>query len=177
MSDPFLGQISMVGFNFPPRSWALCDGQLLPINTNQALFSLLGTTFGGDGRTTFGLPELRGRIAMHAGNGPGLSTVQQGQKSGNENVTLVVGNLPAHNHTATLNLGDAADSADVVGNYLNKSTGRTLFGSTTKSTIDDMESGAIDVGNAGSNQSFSVRNPFLGVYHCIALQGVFPSRS
>ncbi len=177
MVNPFIGQINAVGFNFAPRSWAFCDGQILAISSNTALFSLLGTTFGGDGRITFGLPDLRGRIAMHVGNGPGLSTVAWGQKSGVENVTLALGNLPAHNHTATLNLGDAADSADIAGNYLNKSTGRTLMGSTTKSTVDDMAAGAIDVGNAGSNQSFSVRNPFLGVYHCIALQGVFPSRS
>lgn len=99
--EPFLGQISTVGFNFAPRSWALCDGQLLPISQNTALFSLLGTTYGGDGRTSFGLPDLRGRSAVHVGNGPGLTPMTWGRKSGQENVTLGVRNMPAHNHTIT----------------------------------------------------------------------------
>ena len=101
-SEPFIGQIQMFGFNFPPRGWAHTNGQLLAISSNTALFSLLGTTFGGDGRTTFGLPDLRGRIAKHVGSGPGLSTVTWGQKGGAESASLSVNNLPPHNHAVTL---------------------------------------------------------------------------
>ena len=96
--EPFIGQIMMVGFNFAPRGWALCDGSLLPINNNQALFSLLGTTYGGDGRTTFQLPDLRGRVPMHQGTGPGLPNHRIGEKGGVENVTLTVAQMPAHTH-------------------------------------------------------------------------------
>ena len=101
MSEPFLAEVKIVGFNFAPRGWAQCDGQILPINQYQALFSILGTTYGGDGRTTFGLPDLRGRVAMHPGNGPGLSPRQLGQKTGTETNTLTVNQMPAHNHTAS----------------------------------------------------------------------------
>src|SRR2546421_11313541 len=99
MSEPFLSEIKMVSFNFPPRSWALCNGQLLPINQNQALFSLLGTTYGGDGRITFALPDLRGRLAVDFGQGPGLSNVDLGQVWGAESVTLTDSQLAAHTHT------------------------------------------------------------------------------
>ncbi len=98
MSDPFIGQIQTFGFNFAPRGWARCDGQLLPISSNSALFSLLGTTYGGDGRTTFGLPDLRGRAALHQGQGPGLSNRNLGQRAGAENTTLTVNQMPSHNH-------------------------------------------------------------------------------
>ena len=96
--EPFIGQIVQFGGNFAPRGWALCDGQLLAISQNAALFSILGTTYGGDGRTTFGLPELRGRLALHPGNGPGLSNYQLGQRSGQEDVSLNVNQIPAHSH-------------------------------------------------------------------------------
>ncbi|MEX1309383.1 MAG: tail fiber protein, partial [Candidatus Sulfomarinibacteraceae bacterium] len=102
MASPFIGQIQLFGFNFPPRGWAFCEGQLLAISSNTALFSLLGTTFGGDGRTTFGLPDLRGRSAVGVGNGPGLSSVSWGQRSGAENVTLNVNTLPSHTHSAAV---------------------------------------------------------------------------
>ncbi len=101
MSSPFIGEILMFGGNFAPRSWAFCDGQLLSIAQNTALFSILGTTYGGDGRVTFGLPELRGRVAMHPGSGPGLTTRGLGEKGGTETVTLNTTQIPAHNHTAT----------------------------------------------------------------------------
>jgi len=96
--DPFIGQIQAFGFNFAPRGWSLCDGQLLAISSNTALFSLIGTAFGGDGRTTFGLPDLRGRTAVHVGRGPGLSNITWGQRGGRENVNLTIQELPAHNH-------------------------------------------------------------------------------
>ena len=100
MSEPFIGEIRIFGFNFAPRGWALCDGQLLPISQNSALFSLLGTIYGGDGRTTFALPDLRGRAALHEGTGPGLSPRQLGQRSGSETNTLTVNQLPPHTHQA-----------------------------------------------------------------------------
>ena len=100
--EPFIAQISLFGGNFAPRGWALCDGQLLPISQNTALFSLLGTTYGGDGRTTFGLPDMRGRALLHAGSGPGLSTRRIGQEGGNERVTLSIGEMPSHNHGASV---------------------------------------------------------------------------
>ena len=98
MSQPFLGQITMFGFNFNPRGWAKCDGQLLPISSNQALFSLLGTTYGGDGRTTFGLPDMRGRVPLHQGQGPGLSPRQMGARIGAEDATISANEMPAHSH-------------------------------------------------------------------------------
>ncbi|MHC4955882.1 MAG: phage tail protein, partial [Planctomycetota bacterium] len=112
-SEPFIGQIQQFGFNFPPRGWAHCDGQLLPISSNTALFSLLGTTFGGDGRTTFGLPDLRGRIAKHVGTGPGLSPVTWGQRGGAETVVLNTGNMPSHTHTATATLRGTSAAGNV----------------------------------------------------------------
>ena len=99
MSEPFLGQIQMFGFNFAPRGWSTCNGQILPIAQNTALFALLGTTFGGDGRTTFSLPDLRGRDAVHVGTGPGLPTVRWGQRGGTHTYNIAIANLPAHNHT------------------------------------------------------------------------------
>lgn len=101
MADPFIGEIRLVGFNFAPQGWALCNGQLLQINQYQALFALLSTTYGGDGRTTFGIPDLRGRVPVGVGQGPGLTNITLGQKSGNEAITLNVSNMPAHNHAAT----------------------------------------------------------------------------
>ena len=107
MSDPFIGEISLFASNFAPRGWALCDGQLLPISTNTALFALLGTTYGGDGRTTFGLPDLRGRLPVHAGTGPGLTQRRLGERSGVEQVTLSTTELPSHGHAVRGNSGVA----------------------------------------------------------------------
>ncbi|MCB0630228.1 MAG: phage tail protein, partial [Lewinella sp.] len=104
--EPFLGQIQPFGFNFPPRGWAFCDGQLLAISSNTALFSLLGTMYGGDGRTTFALPDLRGRSIVHIGTGPGLSHITQGEKGGRENVTLTTANMPSHNHAVRATTDD-----------------------------------------------------------------------
>src|SRR6187549_3017598 len=98
MAEPFLGEMKFIAFNFAPKGWALCNGQFLPINQNQALFSILGTTFGGNGQTTFGLPDLRGRVPMHPGNGPGLTPRTLGEQLGTETVTLLAGNVPSHTH-------------------------------------------------------------------------------
>ena len=174
MSEPFLGQIIQVGFNFPPRGWASCDGQLLPIFQNSALFSLLGTTYGGDGETTFALPDLRGRSMVHVGNGPGLPSVQWGQRSGNTTFTLQTSNLPAHNHSVAVNGG--------VGN---SDTPVNAFPSVNETAGEDWHTAggagqflaANAIGNTGGGQAVTHRSPFLGVYHVIALTGIYPSSS
>ena len=181
MSSPFLGQIMQVGFNFPPRGWATCDGQILPIAQNTALFSLLGTTFGGDGQSTFGLPNLLGRSAVHVGTGAGLSNISWGERSGSETLTLTTPNLPAHSHSATLKARDAgADTGSPTGNSLaigqDANRNPTDLYSTDAPDVD-MNAGSIAVANTGSAQSMDIRNPFLGIYHCIAIVGTFPSRN
>src|SRR5210317_2190722 len=120
MSEPFLAEVKIVGFDFPPRGWAQCDGQLLPINQNQSLYSLLGTTYGGDGRTTFALPDLRGRMPVHPGNGPGLSDRRLGEKGGAEDATLTVAEIPSHNHQLK-GVDEPANQATPGGNALAQS--------------------------------------------------------
>ncbi|MGB5398332.1 MAG: tail fiber protein [Gammaproteobacteria bacterium] len=191
-SEPFLAEIVMFGGNFAPRSWALCQGQILSINSNQALFSLLGTTYGGDGRTTFGLPDLRGRSPIGAGNGPGLAAYSLGQKGGTENHTLSVGQTPSHNHGVTLNAtnerGDSEFPNDVVGdppvefrNVLATKARTKIYKVDppevgTNSTVP-MSSKSITQNNMGGNQQFSLRDPYLAVNFIIATQGTFPSRN
>lgn len=173
MSEPFIGEIKLVGFNFPPRGWALCDGAILPISQNTALFSLLGTTFGGDGRTTFQLPDLRSRTALHVGNPGGRSSTSWGQTGGTENVTLTTNQMPPHTHTHTVpcNSGEG-DTDSPVNNFP-----AVLDREDTYHTGKDAVMGSDPIGSTGGGQSFSIKNPFLGVYHVIALQGTFPSRS
>ena len=187
--DPFIGQIQPYGFNFAPRGWAKCDGQLLPISSNSALFSLLGTTFGGDGVNTFALPDLRGRSIVHIGHGPGLSAITWGEKGGRENVTLNQLNLPSHSHALingvanvdvyTTDNADATPDSDGGANGLGTGTGMPdIFreSPTAGDKIAGVEiSGTTNL--AGGNQSFEIRNPFLGINVCIALQGIYPSRS
>ena len=174
--EPFVGQIQTVAFNYAPSGWALCNGQLLSISSNSSLFSLLGTIYGGDGRTTFALPDLRGRIALHSGQGPGLSNIQIGQIGGTESVTLSVNELPAHTHSATLSVGAEGKGSGATntaaGNYLGDAVDtmyRTLPGS---GDINGLE-----VDPTGTGRSFYSRNPFLGIHYVIALQGVMPPRS
>jgi microcystin-dependent protein len=179
--DPFLGQITMFGGSFAPRGWAFCEGQLLPISQYTALFSILGTTYGGDGRTTFGLPDLRGRAPIHAGHGPGLSDVRLGQKGGNEMTTLNVTNLPSHNHTGTISVGPDTNLTDAaVNNRLAteaRGGGDALPIYTSDAGNGNMAGDSVTIGNAGGNQAFSNRSPYLVISHIIALQGIFPSRS
>ena len=161
----------MVGFNFAPRGWARCDGSLLPIASNTALFSLLGTTYGGDGESTFALPDLRGRVPLHVGNGPGLPNVAWGQRSGTATNTLTVNQLPSHNHTVGLPAKEEAD-AEVPTNNVIAGAGFDGFGTTS-----DTNMAPLPVGNTGGNQAVNNMQPYLGVYHVIALVGIFPSRS
>lgn len=170
---PFIGQIQAFGFSFPPVGWTQCNGQLMAITQNEALFSLLGTTFGGDGRTTFGLPDLRGRSIVGIGQSPGLSNITWGEKAGWETVTLNTNNLPAHNHTTVMNVGGTAEEAGA-GHFLG--TSGTLF-SEDAVAGSTLNAGAITSGMTGNGQSFNNRNPFLGINVCIALQGIYPSRN
>lgn len=171
--DPFVGQIQAFGFNFAPQGWAICDGQLIAISQNSALFSLLGTTFGGDGQTTFALPDFRGRTMVGVGNGPGLSNYVWGQKLGTENVTLLTQNLPSHSHTlqASSSPGTTNDPAGKV--LANTGTFDNEYADSGNLVAMDSSS----VGNTGSNQPFSIVQPYTAVYICIAIFGVYPSRS
>ena len=179
-AEPFIGQIDTFGFNFPPRGWAHCDGQLLAISQNNALFALLGTTYGGDGRTTFGLPDLRGRTAIHPGTGPGLPTVTWGQRGGAASRVITVANLPAHNHAASAAVhatNTRGNSADPTG-HIHASKPRTNIYSDAAPDVT-MSPSAITVttANTGGGQALDIRDPFLGVHHSIALVGLFPSRN
>ncbi len=180
--DPFLAQIMMFGGNFAPRGWAFCDGQLLSINANQALFSLLGTTYGGDGRTTFGLPDLRGRVSMHAGHGPGLSNRNLGQKGGAEHVVLNNTQIPSHNHTGTgkiacnFNPGTPATTTNPVNGTFSLADSN-IYNTSTPNQYMAENAVNVTTGHTGGNLSHTNIQPFTCVNYIIALQGVFPSRS
>lgn len=190
-SEPYIGVMCVFAGNFAPRGFALAQGQLLAISQNTALFSLLGTTYGGDGRTTFALPDTRGRALIGAGSGPGLSTYRLGQNGGVETVTLTVNQMPSHNHGATTTAtGTATANAASVSNTDNPSgsvwarLGRTDVYSSSAPDVT-MSSAAISlavsanttIANAGGSQSHENRMPYLAVNWIIALQGLFPSRS
>lgn len=202
----YLGSLCAFGGNFAIRGFARTDGQLLAVSSNTALFSILGTTYGGDGRTTFGLPDLRGRSAIGAGNGPGLPNYRLGQKGGHESVSLTTANLPAHSHSAATTITSIADDTGssavlraVAGNAsTNSPTANTLANSPRRENIYsasapsvDMNTSAIDltlnvtvtseatttVGNTGSGSPVSIRDPYLAVTWLIALQGLYPPRN
>lgn len=168
--DPFIGEIRCFGFNFAPVGWALCQGQLLSISSNTALFSLLGTMYGGNGQTTFALPDLRGRSPIGFGQGPGLSSYEQGQPGGQEQVTLSRGQLPAHGHVVGAASAATAKSPD------GAVPAFTAAGSSYGTTADlSMSAGMISGG--GSNQPHDNLPPYLVLNWCIALQGIYPSRN
>ena len=171
MSEPFIGEIKLFAGNFAPRGWALCDGQLLPISSNSALFSILGTTYGGDGRTTFALPELRGRVPVHPGTGPGLSNYRLGQKSGAETNTLTANNMPAHSHNINQASAAEGDSNVPAGNLLARTDARSY----TSTGPAVATGGATD--NAGGGQAVNNIQPYQAVNYIIALNGIYPSRS
>lgn len=166
MSEPFLGEIRPVAFNFPPQGWATCDGQLLPINQNQALFSLLGTTYGGDGRINFALPDLRSRGAMHVS-----SSQPQGGKAGQETTTLTAAEMPAHTHVVS---GSAnPGTTPVPSSNVLASTPTQIYGPPTN--IVDLEAASMD--RVGGSQAHANMQPYLVINFIIALQGIFPSRN
>ncbi|TXF89963.1 phage tail protein [Neolewinella aurantiaca] len=175
--EPFIGQVIYFAGNFAPRGWALCEGQLLAINSNSALFSILGTTYGGDGRTSFGLPDLRGRAPVTPGSGPGLTSLSLGQKGGAEQAHLNINNLPSHNHS--LNLKASADPGTVTSpadSYLAESGRGDNDFTPGASNLVNLQGGGMTT-YTGNSAPFNIRDPFLAVNAIIALQGVYPSRN
>ncbi|MBV9388420.1 MAG: phage tail protein [Chroococcidiopsidaceae cyanobacterium CP_BM_ER_R8_30] len=170
MSDAFIGEIRLVGFNFAPVGWALCNGQLLAISQNTALFSLLGTSFGGDGVRTFALPDLRGRVPLHMGQGPELSNFIVGDSGGQETVTLSINQIPAHNHSLAASNVSGTQSTPQ-NNYI-AGVGRGGFSATANVMMAPDE-----IGSAGGSQPHTNLQPYLTVNFIIALQGIFPSRN
>lgn len=184
MDQPYLGQINLFAGNFEPRGWRLCDGRLLNINQNTALFSLLGTTYGGNGQTTFGLPDLRGRVPVGIGQGPGLSNVVLGEMRGLESVTLTPNQMPAHTHAATVTINTGKDT-----NLTNVATGKALssdakggdvppmmYTDTPNATTLRADAATAVVAAAGANQPHNNMQPYLGVGYYICVEGIYPSR-
>lgn len=181
-TEPFIGEIKIFGFNFSPVGYAFCQGQIASIAQNTALFSLLGTAYGGNGQTTFALPDLRGRMPIGQGQGPGLPFYTMGEIAGTTNVTLLSNNMPIHNHAATgINVRipvttaneDSAATNNYIGNGVNDTFGPNA--SPSDSLGAPVVSGS--TAPAGGSQPFSIMNPYLVINYCIALQGVFPSRN
>jgi len=181
MSTPYLSEIRIMSFNFPPKGWAQCNGQLLPINQNQALFALLGTTYGGDGRTTFALPDLRARVPLHEGNGYTL-----GQRGGEYAHTLIMGEMAQHNHTmkALAASADAGNPGKIPANTKTTAQAHAATGASPPPDVNLYGTGAVSkafagasIANNGGSQAHENRQPYLGLEFCIALQGVFPSQN
>lgn len=172
MSEPFIGEIRMFAGNFAPYGWAFCDGQLIAVAQNDALYSLLGTVYGGDGRTTFGLPDMRGRIPLHQGAGPGLSARRLGSKGGAEKETLTTNQLPSHAHdfNANTSVADAAPPADKV---VAKGAGVSFY----KASGPNMSLASSIISHAGGSSPHTNLMPTLCVHFIIALYGIYPSRT
>ena len=177
MSDPFVAEIRIFPFNFPPKGWAFCDGQLMPLSQNTALFSLLGTTYGGDGKSTFALPDLQGSAPMHPGQGPGLSLHDLGEIGGSETVTLLLSEIPLHTHTVGRALDATGDSLTPVNSiWAQAGSLRAAVNSYAPGPpTGAMKSDVIQV--TGGSQPHNNMQPYLTLNFCIALQGVFPPRS
>ncbi len=177
--DGYLAQVIGFAGNFAPRNWAFCHGQLIAISSNSALFSLLGTTYGGDGRTTFGLPDLRGRVFVGQGRGPGLQPNVLGQTGGREFVTLTQANLPSHSHTATMHgESNTGTSGDPTNRLLGVITGDTkIYADAVAAAEVPMHPDSITVGNTGGSTSFNIEQPYQVLNYIICTQGIFPSRS
>jgi|SRR5215469_5196671 len=177
-NEPYLGAIFMFAGNFAPRGFALCQGQLLAISQNTALFSILGTTYGGNGTTTFALPDLRGRGPIGQGQGPGLPNITLGEMGGNSNVSILTQNLPAHTHTVNVSTGQAGQPSPS-NNFLAApidSVGGAGNGYNTTATANTtLNPGAVSL--TGSNVPLNVQDPYLGINYIIALQGIFPTRN
>lgn len=174
MSEPFIGQIMMAGFNFAPRGWAQCNGQLMSIASNTALFSLLGTYYGGDGRVTFGLPDMRGRTPNSTGNGPGLTPRVLGEEYGEENVTLISTEMPMHNHIPMGTTIDANQATPAGNAWGSENTGTlNLYVSGPENAVLN----PMAIGLAGGSMPHNNMQPYLVINFCIALQGIFPARN
>jgi microcystin-dependent protein len=172
MADPFVAEIRIFPFNFAPTGWAFCAGQLLPISQNTALFSLLGTTYGGDGKSTFALPNMQGNAPMHPGQGPGLSLHDLGETGGSDTVSLLESEIPSHSHTLRADILDIADTNVVSPNAsLALSSGGTLYQSAPNGNLS-----ANAIAPAGGDQPHNNLQPYLTLNFCIALQGIFPPR-
>lgn len=188
--DPFLGQIMAVGFTFAPRGWAMCNGQILPIAQNTALFSLLGTTYGGNGQNTFALPDLRGRVPVGMGQGSGMSNITQGEANGSPTTTLNTPNMPIHTHPATVTPTGSIMASTSAGSLQAPVSGSLLAQSNQRNAqyIESANAGTtvplggasaptVTVGLTGGSQPFSNMQPYLGLNFIIALQGIFPTRN
>lgn len=177
MSQPFVGEIRMFTGNFPPKGWAFCNGQLLSISQNTALFSLLGTYYGGDGKSTFALPNLQDSLPMHQGQGPGLSLRDLGEVGGESAVTLLTTELPSHNHSLSAT-DAAATTANPLGAYMGKATsGRSVVDGYAPSGAGQVAMGSQSVDYTGGNQAHNNMPPVLALSFIIALQGVYPARN
>lgn len=171
MADPFVAEIRICAFNFAPKGWARCDGQLLPISQNTALFSLLGTTYGGDGKSTFALPDMQGSAPMHPGQGPGLSLYDLGEMSGSENLTLIQSEMPFHTHPLNTAAGDVQETNVPTGNAMCRSS-LNVYGPANPPILMAVQGLQL----MGSDQPHNNMMPFLTYTFNIALQGVFPPR-
>ena len=174
MSDPFVAEIRIFPFNFAPKGWAFCNGQLLPISQNTALFSLLGTTYGGDGKSTFALPDLQGSVPLHPGQGAGLSLYDLGQQSGTESVTLLVSEIPVHTHTMMASVENGTQGTLTAGITLASSVAGSLYQDTVNSSLVTMAPQALSA--AGGSLPHNNMMPYLTLNFCIAMQGIFPPR-
>jgi microcystin-dependent protein len=174
MADPFVAEIRIFPFNFAPRGWAWCDGQLLPLSQNTALFSLLGTTYGGNGKSNFALPDLQGRAPMQPGQGPGLSLHDLGETGGSETVSLLESEIPSHSHALQATVEDGTQGTMVAGVTVATSVGGTLYQTNTATNLVSMSPSALSP--AGGDAPHNNMMPYLTFYFCIALQGVFPPR-
>lgn len=193
MSEPFIGEIKIVAFSYAPRNWAMCDGQLMDINQNPTLFALINSFYGGDGRTTMALPDLRGRMAIHNGSGPGRSLRRLGEFGGFERIVLHEAQMPAHTHSSasnlvsktpvSLNSGNTntpnADNTSVLsGNVVSGLTPVNIYGDTPTNSLEPtIVEGNVSIGNTGGGQSHENMPPFLALNFIIALEGVFPPRN
>ena len=173
MADPFVAEIRIFPFNFAPKGWAWCNGQILPISQNTALFSLLGTTYGGDGKSNFALPDLQGRAPMHPGQGPGLSLHNLGETSGSQTVTLLQSEIPAHAHSVSASSGPANLQAPAADRVLGRANNNVYLD--TPGNLTALAAQAL--APAGGDQPHNNLQPYLTFYFCIALQGVFPPRT
>ncbi|MEZ0611771.1 phage tail protein [Fibrella sp. WM1] len=176
MTEPFIAMIGLFGFNFEPRGWAFCDGRLLPISQNSALFALIGTFYGGNGTTNFALPDLRGRAPIGQGQGPGLTPRTIGEASGSETVTLLQSQMPAHNHLMNVS-GSGGTQNSPSGTFLavavdSSEQAINIYGTTPSATANPQA-----IGVAGGTQPHQNMQPYLAMNYCIALEGIFPSRN